>query len=38
MRDLIEYSDKKKIPTHILNFDQEKAFDKVYWNYCLNVF
>ena len=33
IRDLIEYSNKKKIPTHILNFDQEKAFDKVDRNY-----
>ena len=32
IRDLIEYSSKKK-PTHILNFDQEKAFDKVDRNY-----
>ena len=29
IRDVIEYSNKKKIPTYILNFDQEKAFDKV---------
>ena len=29
IRDIIEYSNKKKIPTYILNFDQEKAFDKV---------
>ena len=27
--DVIEYSRKKKLPTYILNFDQEKAFDKV---------
>ena len=31
--DLIEYSKKKKIPNYILNFDQEKAFDKVDRNY-----
>ena len=30
---IIEYSNKKKIPTYILNFDQEKAFDKVDRNY-----
>ena len=30
IRDVIEYSNKtKKIPTYILNSDQEKAFDKV---------
>ena len=29
IRDIIEYLNKKKIPTYILNFDQEKAFDKV---------
>ena len=28
IRDVIEYSNKKKLPTYILNFDQEKAFDK----------
>ena len=33
IRDIIEYSNKKKIPTYILNFDQEKAFDKVDRNY-----
>ena len=33
IRDIIEYSNKKKIPTYILNFDQEKAFDKVNRNY-----
>ena len=33
IRDLIEYSNKKKIPSYILNFDQEKAFDKVDRNY-----
>ena len=33
IRDLTEYSNKKKIPTYILNFDQEKAFDKVDRNY-----
>ena len=29
IRDIIEYSNKKKNPTYILNFDHEKAFDKV---------
>ena len=29
IRDIIVYSNKKKIPTYIQNFDQEKAFDKV---------
>ena len=29
IRDIIEYSNKKKLPTYILSFDQEKAFDKV---------
>ena len=29
IRDLINYSNKKHIPTYILSFDQEKAFDKV---------
>ena len=29
IRDVIEYSNKKKLPTYILNFYQEKAFDKV---------
>ena len=33
IRDIIEYSNKKKIPTYILNFGQEKAFDKVDRNY-----
>ena len=27
--DFIEYSNKKKLPTYILNINQEKAFDKV---------
>ena len=31
--DIIEYSNKKKTPTYILNFNQEKAFDKVDRNY-----
>ena len=29
VRDVIESSNKKKIPTYTLNFNQEKAFDKV---------
>ena len=33
IRDLINYSNKKHIPTYILSFDQEKAFDKVDRNY-----
>ena len=33
IRDLLEYSNKKKKPSYILNFDQEKAFDKVDRNY-----
>ena len=33
MRDAIEYANKKKIPASILNFDQEKTFAKVDWNY-----
>ena len=32
IRDVIEHTNKK-IPTYILNFDQEKAFDKVDRNY-----
>ena len=35
IRDLINYSNKKHIPTYILNFDQEKAFDKVDRSYML---
>ena len=31
--DLINYSNKKDIPTYILSFDQEMAFDKVDRNY-----
>ena len=38
IRGLLEYSDKKKIPTYILNFDQEKAFDKVDLNYMFTCF
>ena len=33
IRDVIEYTNKKRTATHILNFDQEKAFDKVDRNY-----
>ena len=33
IRDLIEYSNKKKMPTFILNFDQGKAFNEVDRNY-----
>ena len=33
IRDIIEYTNKKKIPRYTLNFDQEKAFDKVDRNY-----
>ena len=34
--DIIKYSNKKKIPTYILNFNQEeKAFNKVDRNYIL---
>ena len=33
IRDIIEYSNKKKIATYILNFDQEKVFDKVDRNF-----
>ena len=33
IRDIIEYSNKKKLPTYILSFDQEKAFDKVHRDY-----
>ena len=33
IRDIIEYSNKKNIPTYLLNFDQEKVFDKVDRNY-----
>lgn len=35
IRDFIEYSDKKKILVYILNFDQEKVFDKDNQNYTL---
>ena len=35
IRDLINYSNKKHIPTYILSFDQEKAFDKVDRSYML---
>ena len=33
IRDIIEYSNKKKIRTYILNFDKEKTFHKVDRNY-----
>ena len=33
IRDIIEYTNKKKIPRYTLNFDQEKHFDKVDRNY-----
>ena len=33
IRDLINYSNKKHIPTYILSFDQEKAFNKLDRNY-----
>ena len=33
--DVIGYSSKKKLPTDILNFDQEKGFDKVDRDYML---
>ena len=33
IRDIIEYTNKKKIPRYTLNFDQEKPFDKVDRNY-----
>ena len=33
IRDLINYSNKKQIPTYNLSFHQEKAFDKVDRNY-----
>ena len=32
MRDIMEYSNKK-IPTYLLNLDEENAFDKVDGNY-----
>lgn len=37
IRDVIEYSNKK-IPSYILNFDLEKAFDKVNRNYMFEFF
>ena len=37
IRDIIEYSNKKKIPTHTLNFDQGKAFAKLIEVTCLNL-
>ena len=33
IRDIIDYTNKKKIPRYTLNFDQEKPFDKVDRNY-----
>ena len=33
IRDIIEYTNKKKIPRYTLNFDQEKPVDKVDRNY-----
>ena len=36
-RDLIQYSNNKKIQSFILNFDQEKAFDKVDINFLLKT-
>ena len=33
IRDLIDYSNKKRIPTYTPSFDQEKVFDKVPRNY-----
>ena len=33
IRDIMEYSNKKKIPTYLLNLDEEKAFDRVDGNY-----
>ena len=38
IRDAIEYSNKKKVPTYILNFNQENTFDKVDWNYEFTCF
>ena len=33
VRDLIEYCNSKNLPLAIISLDQEKAFDKVNWNF-----
>ena len=33
VRDLIEYCNSKSLPLAIINLDQEKAFDRVNWNF-----
>ena len=33
VRDLIDYCNSKNLPPAILNLDQEKAFDRVNWNF-----
>ena len=33
VRDLIEYCNSKNLPLVIINLDQEKAFDRVNWNF-----
>ena len=38
IRDLIQYSNNKQIKSFILNFDQEKAFDKVDKQFLIKTF
>ena len=33
VRDLIEYYNSKNLPLAIISLDQEKAFDRVNWNF-----
>ena len=37
VRDLIEYCNSKNLPLAIISLDQEKAFDKVNWNFLNGV-
>ena len=37
IRDLIEYCSAKNLPLAIISLDQEKAFDRVNWNFLERV-
>ena len=37
IRDLIEYCNAKNLPLAIISLDQEKAFDRVNWNFLERV-